>query len=527
MTSAVDYHRATAHVRDRLGGRELDWAHRPTVFKRYPQGVVAQQLALPPCAFAAAQSVQSLQSLPMLLRGSPVLAGRPTAQHLSNVLGLAGGITRTRAHGSGLFHFRTWASAGGLFPCEVYLALGPAWESAGIAPGLWHYEPDAHRLAQLRHGDALGVAAMAAGLPDSSTRSTRLAAVVCITTIMHRTAWKYGERAYRYLLLDAGHLAENLLLGLWLEGFAPMWAGDFKDDAMNALLGVDGEREACLLAIPFFTGDTPDDFAALPAPVGPLGDFANREAVQEASRCANVERLWPVLLGVHRAGVIEMRFLGRPQDAPPPAPEALFEDAPQAPLPLPEASAVHADRLWPSVSRTILGRRSHRRFAAVPVPVATFQSFCHLLCERSLQDRGARNVVLVLGIRQIETMQDGVYVLDRDRRSLGLLQAGAPHEALARACLGQTWMQRAAVQLCMVADLADCEARWGARAYRALGLAAGRLGQRAYLAATSLGWGACGVGAFFDDEAAAVLRLRHDARLLYAVSTGPLSDMGP
>ncbi|AGW12336.1 putative SagB-type dehydrogenase domain protein [Megalodesulfovibrio gigas DSM 1382 = ATCC 19364] len=518
----MEYHHATSHVRERLAGRELDWAHRPEVFKRYPPGAVEQLLPLPACAVAAAQS------LPLLLQGRHARTGRPSLQQLSNILGLASGITRTRIQGGGAYHFRTWASAGGLFPCELYLALGGAWEHADpegrLVPGLWHHQPETHSLTLLRHGDALGVAAMAAGLPEASSRPSRLAGVACITAIVHRSAWKYGERAYRYLLLDAGHLAENLLLALWLEGYGAMWAADFKDDAMNALLGLDGEREICLLAIPFFSGEMPDAFAAMPAPAGPLAEFADRNAVQDASRCARVERPWPVLLGLHRAGNIESRFVGRSEAASPPAVETLFGADVREPLPLQDAAAVHAERLWPSISRTILSRRSQRRFVSEPVPAATFQAFCHLLCDRSLQDRGARNLCLALGLRNIDGFSDGLYALDREGRTLTLLHPDAPHEALALACLGQTWMVRAAVQVCMVADVAACEGRWGPRSYRALGLAAGRLGQRVYLAATSLGWGACGVGAFFDDEAGAVLGLRGAARLLYAVPAGPVAE---
>jgi nitroreductase len=51
---------------------------------------------------------------------------------------------------------------------------------------------------------------------------------------------------------------------------------------------------------------------------------------------------------------------------------------------------------------------------------------------------------------------------------------------------------------------------------------AGRLGQQAYLAATVLGWGACGVGAIYDREAADLLGLAADGVLLYLVGAGPV-----
>lgn len=541
----MEYHTATSHARERLIGRELDWANRPEVFKRYGQGLASRVLPLPDCSFAAAQS------LPMLLQGGLAAPGRPSLQRLANILGLAAGITQTRVHADGLAHFRSWPSAGALYPCELYVALGETWQGgdgsgcpeAGLEPGLWHHQPETHSLSLLRHGDALGVAALAAGLPAPVPGSgARLCGVVCITGIFHRSAWKYGERAYRYLLLDAGHLAENLLQALALEGFGAMWAVDFKDDAMNALLGLDTEREVCLLAIPFFNGAVPDAFEEAPAQAGPLEDFLDRTAAREASRCAPVEPQWPGMLAMHQAGNIDSRFVGRAEDAPSPEGAACFAQrpgstgvpgvpgtpgtpgTPDAGMALPAAEAVFAGRQWPSAARCLLARRSQRRFSDAPVPAAMMHALCQLLSERTLQDRGSRHLAVALALRRVEGLEDGLYVLDRVRRTLALLQGGAPHEMLAACCLGQRWMARAAVQCYLVADLADCEARQGPRSYRGLGLAAGRLGERAYLAAGALGWGACGVGAFFDEEAAGFLQLAPTARLLYALALGPMAQ---
>ena len=53
-------------------------------------------------------------------------------------------------------------------------------------------------------------------------------------------------------------------------------------------------------------------------------------------------------------------------------------------------------------------------------------------------------------------------------------------------------------------------------------MTAGRLGQRIYLAATSFGLGCCGIGAFYDSEAAALLGLNEKSAMLYLLGVGPV-----
>jgi len=64
-----------------------------------------------------------------------------------------------------------------------------------------------------------------------------------------RTVWKYGERGYRYVLLDAGHVAENIQLEATSLGLGSCAVGAFFDDELNELLGVNPEEEFALLAV--------------------------------------------------------------------------------------------------------------------------------------------------------------------------------------------------------------------------------------------------------------------------------------
>ena len=60
--------------------------------------------------------------------------------------------------------------------------------------------------------------------------------VLVITAIFQRTRWKYQDRAYRYILLDAGHLGENLYLTATSLGLGPCGIGAFLDDEINRLI---------------------------------------------------------------------------------------------------------------------------------------------------------------------------------------------------------------------------------------------------------------------------------------------------
>ena len=63
------------------------------------------------------------------------------------------------------------------------------------------------------------------------------------TAVIPRSAWKYDQRAYRYIYLDAGHVCQNLYLACEALGLGCCAVGAFFDEDVNHLLGVDGENE--------------------------------------------------------------------------------------------------------------------------------------------------------------------------------------------------------------------------------------------------------------------------------------------
>ncbi len=139
---------------------------------------------------------------------------------------------------------RTVPSGGGLFPVEVYCC---ALAVDGLAPGVYGYLPAAHQVAQLYPGsvrDRLDAALSVPGVSDTA------AACIVLSAVPRRTAFKYGERGYRFELLECGHACQNLLLAAAALDLAAVPIGGFLDDALNEVLRVDGLAEHALYAVP-------------------------------------------------------------------------------------------------------------------------------------------------------------------------------------------------------------------------------------------------------------------------------------
>jgi SagB-type dehydrogenase family enzyme len=126
---------------------------------------------------------------------------------------------------------RSAPSAGALYPLELYVAT---------AEGAYHYLPDSHALEQTAAGD-LRPELWRAALSQEPVRQAP--AVFVVAGVYERTARKYGsERAPRYVHLEAGHAAQNLLLEAVAMGLGAVPIGAFDDAAIQLALGLPPEQ---------------------------------------------------------------------------------------------------------------------------------------------------------------------------------------------------------------------------------------------------------------------------------------------
>ncbi len=133
--------------------------------------------------------------------------------------------------------FRNVPSAGARHPYETYLLINKV---EGIAPGIYYYHPLKHGLVSFLPGEER-VKEVFHGTFDQEM--VQQAAVTFIwLAIPYRTVWRYGQRAYRYIYLDAGHLGQNLHLAAEAIGCGACMIGAFYDEGMNELLNLDGKE---------------------------------------------------------------------------------------------------------------------------------------------------------------------------------------------------------------------------------------------------------------------------------------------
>lgn len=491
---------------------QLDWANQPDPFRRYV-GAPRRSLPLVPLSEAGPALEQALdpEGLPEAPWGIEALG-----QLLQDSLGL----TAWKQVGSSRWALRANPSSGNLHPSEAYLL-------ADLEPGpaLWHYAPVAHALERRAELGPRAWSELVAGLPEPC-------ALLGLSSIGWREAWKYGLRSFRYCQHDAGHALACVSLAAAGLGWSARLVLDLDDAALGALLGLrsdgpEAERPVWLLAIS-------------PAPLPARPELSASRALAElsapaawrgrANELSEEHRAWPGLDEVWRA--TERRE--------PPAPET-WGEAPAAPPALtPGAPAlrrlIHQRRSVVALDgRSGLTREGFYDLLRLLVPGAGRAPSASL--------PWAPRVDLALFVHRVEELPPGIYLLSRSgdpglREQL--LAPGAPPEGcppdLPLYALAEGELQGSAQALscwqsiasdgafaaAMLAPLASALRELGPWAYRWLHWEAGALGQLLYLGAEAFGLGATGIGCFFDDGTHELLGLDPggDHQVLYHFALG-------
>jgi SagB-type dehydrogenase family enzyme len=133
---------------------------------------------------------------------------------------------------------RTVPSAGARHALETYLVINRV---AEIAAGLYQYLPLEHALAGIPADEGMARRVAAACLGQGMVVQS---AVTWIwTAVPYRMTWRYGQRGYRYLHLDAGHACQNLYLAAEALHAGCCAVAAFDDERMSGLLQLDPAEE--------------------------------------------------------------------------------------------------------------------------------------------------------------------------------------------------------------------------------------------------------------------------------------------
>lgn len=230
------FQRETKYEPGKMPGHKLDWGTKPDLYKEYPQ---AGKIELP--AFEPAREMGLDKTLRQRKSIRDFQAGPISMGQLAYLLWASTGIQRVEDG----YEFRTAPSAGALYPIETYVVVNNV---KSLEPGAYHYAIRSHQLEQLEQRDLRRqIAAAALGQGMCATA----AAVFIWSAVFERCKWKYGQRAYRYIYLDAGHIAENLALAAVSLNLGTCEIGALYDDHVNAIIGIDGIEEStiCMAAV--------------------------------------------------------------------------------------------------------------------------------------------------------------------------------------------------------------------------------------------------------------------------------------
>ncbi|MDD3344655.1 MAG: SagB/ThcOx family dehydrogenase, partial [Sulfurospirillaceae bacterium] len=222
LQTTFAYHEVTKHSQQRYARSlgYMDWATQPNPFREY-RG--AENFMLP---LAFAHTTPPYHLLDSDLPCAPLLK-----ESLSQLLQFSMGIAAWKVSGDGSWAVRCNASSGNLHPTEAYLLLPPQLQEQNGKTTLFHYAPKNHSLEALASFDT--------NFWDTLPKNSF---IIGLSSISWREVWKYGERAFRYVNLDAGHAWQSLVVSAKTLGWKISRLDSVNDDDINKLLGLSQER---------------------------------------------------------------------------------------------------------------------------------------------------------------------------------------------------------------------------------------------------------------------------------------------
>ena len=483
---ALDYHESTKHSEESLRADThfLDLETKPLPFKVY-RGVESVPLLRDPDILdAPTPAALDAITIPVgQIQDEDAAEKIPDLATLSQVLFLAAGITKQKNYPGGTVYFRAYSNTGALYHIDLYVVTQDLPE---LPAGVYHFGPHDFALHRLRQGDYRALLVEASGAHPNIARAPL---ILISASTYWRNAWKYQARAYRHCFWDGGTLHANLLAIAAAKELQPTLIMGFADAAVEALLGLDPEREG---ALTFVSLGRSDDQPPAAPPMDKL--------TFETEPLSRSEVDYPLIHATHVASSLAsgdeaVAWRGN-------TPEA---DAPPASGPVqPLRPSTGAELPQESLASVIRRRGSTRAFDRSRS--ISYEELSTVL-DRSTGSIPADFIKpprttlldLYLIVNAVDGLAPGTYYYRRADQALELLAEGDFRRASGRLGLSQQLPADAAVNIYCLCSLVPILTRFGNRGYRAAQLEGGITGGRIYLAAYAQHFGASGL-TFFDDE---------------------------
>ncbi len=420
------YHSTTKHSYNsvRTNPNRLSWEDQPSTYKNYPEHYEKRKLDL--------------------------------EKEEDNFLYHIAGLTAKKSYPSGEYYLRINPSAGALYPNELYFQ---ARGIKGIEDGIYHYEVSSSSLTLLQHiTDDEGLE------PYFGYETAMEGYLFLVSAVYFRSSWKYKNRAFRYCLLDAGHLLGSIEAAALLKAQAVQMVYTIDREKLNRMFGFEGREwmlSGCSMAVPIQDQKiSPIEFA-LPYVDGSR-TFEPNPLIEQA---------------YHET--MELEACRREVKAP--------------------TFTYNTEKL----QETIFTRRSQRGFHEGAITKGQFNYIMETIHQPVLSDCDEEVSVYVV-VNRVLDMPLGLYK-EGEYIKYGDFARKAGYLSLEQ----YTLSMQGAVAFFLTSK---------AKNYQALYQKAGIIGHRLYMASLYMGIGCSGIGAYYDDEVNAFVENKE--MVLYALAIG-------
>lgn len=498
IQTVLNYHQTTKHSQHRYARSlgYMDWATQPNPFREYEGSAnielpLALENATPPYALLD----EDLPSAPLVL------------ESLSQFLQFSMGIAAWKESEGSSWAVRCNASSGNLHPTESYLILPPILENQKDKSCVYHYAPKNHELELLISFDTSFWDSLAQG-----------SFIVGLSSIVWREVWKYGERAFRYTQLDAGHAWQSFVLSAKMLGWSITRLDSVSHADITKIMGLNQESR-------FSETEVADMlFVVSPEDINP--SLSLESLVQDlplifdgvANQLSPSMQAWDIIPLIEEATSVN---------------QIAQKIVPKSKVPR---------TLTQESKEVVLKRRSIHVMEKESSRISQEQFHTLLRSVVDSQDGKVNAVHLAIFVNRVEEYEAGLYILVRNPNefyqlqdqmnpafrweettfnNLYLLEYSNLKILSKSISCGQDIAGDGAFSLGMLCNYTQQLQKYGAHRYKELYWECGAIGQQLYLEATSMGLSGTGIGCFLDDMIHEVLGLKSNRfQVLYHFTVG-------
>ena len=498
IQTVLKYHETTKHSQHRYARSlgYLDWATQPNPFRNYKG---AREIKLP---LSFKNSTPPYHLLDENLPSAPVLK-----ESISQFLQFSLGIAAIKISGDNSWAVRCNASSGNLHPTESYLILPPVLKEQNEKTSIMHYRVQNHSLEEL--------SSFKTSFWDELPKNSFL---LGLSSVAWREAWKYGERAFRYTQLDAGHAWQALVISAKMLGWKLTRLDSVSDQDIASLLGISQSQR-------FFEAEEADMLFVISKEVVD-SSISIEKLIKDvplkfdsiANRLSESMQKWEIIPEIQKA--IQTNQIAQKNIL-----KSKYKK---------EATRESKD--------IVLNRRSIHVMQKNKSTITKEQFHTMLQSISSSLDDKESSTHLCIFVHRIEEYESGLYILLRNKSAkeilkqkldddfkwqntefeeLYLLKAqNYTHISKAISCT-QDIASDGSFSLGMLCEFTNQLQKYGAHRYKELYWECGAVGQQLYLEATSLGLSGTGIGCYLDDMMHKQLGLKDNSfQILYHFTVG-------